>query len=409
MKARFLCALLLVALIPFGATAKDANLSLAEIYVSAADGVVFVLGLDKAKQKAGHGAGIIMTSAGDIVTNVYVVLDYDTGKPYHWLTVFLKPEEITGDAENDFSLGFQVDVVAIDQKQDLALLRMKRAPAGLVVVPVGDSEKVPVGTNVAAIGHPGGAGLWTLTAGTISNKRRNGDVDIFQTDAALNPGNSGGPLLDAQANVIGINTYIVRQNQDGMSLEGLNYAIRFGQVAKWLEGQNVQLVRAGSAKAVKAAKAEPQAVAVEEPKVQVEAPAKVQAEVAAVQPVDPPKAEPKVIADESAKVEAAGPKVAAAEPKVAAAGPQKVQPKSSPAVKPKEGAVEAGKQPAAPKSAAKKAPRPFPGPKGERMFGYPDPDMDPDEIVKKLRSTVEEHAEDAFQDLHIRFPSQPKN
>ena len=86
-----------------------------------------------------------------------------------------------------------------------------------------------------------------------------------------------------------------------------------------------------------------------------------------------------------------------------------MQPKSSPVVKPKEGAVEAGKQPAAPKSAVKKAPRPFPGPKGERMFGYPDPDMDPDEIVKKLRSTVEEHAEDAFQDLHIRFPSQPKN
>ncbi|HOS63111.1 MAG TPA: hypothetical protein PLA59_12015, partial [Myxococcota bacterium] len=141
-----------------------------------------------------------------------------------------------------------------------------------------------------------------------------------------------------------------------------------------------------------------------EPKVQVEAPAKVQAEVAAVQPAkaDPPKDEPKVIADESAKVEAAGPKVAAAEP-------QKMQSKSSPAAKPKEGAVEPGKGSAAPKSAAKKAPRPFPGPKGERMFGYPDPDMDPDEIVKKLRSTVEERAEDAFQDLHIRFPSQPEN
>ena len=168
-------------LIPFGATAKDANLLWPRFTFQPRMGL-FRLGLIRQK-KAGHGAGIIMTSAGDIVTNAHVVLDYDTGKPYHWLTVFLKPEEITGDAENDFSLGFQVDVVAIDQKQDLALLRMKRAPAGLVVVPVGDSEKVPVGTNVAAIGHPGGAGLWTLTAGTISNKRRNGDVDIFQTDA----------------------------------------------------------------------------------------------------------------------------------------------------------------------------------------------------------------------------------
>ena len=94
--------------------------------------------------------------------------------------------------------------------------------------------------------------------------------------------------------------------------------------------------------------------------------------------------------------------MAAAEPKAAGpwCNPNLVQ------LKPKEGA--AGKQPAAPKLPPRR-PQAISRSKGERMFGYPDPDMDPDEIVKKLRSTVEEHAEDAFQDLHIRFPSQPKN
>jgi S1-C subfamily serine protease len=85
----------------------------------------------------------------------------------------------------------------------------------------------------------GGGGLWTLTTGTISSKRSDQSRQIFQTDAAINPGNSGGPLLDTNARLVGINTFVRRVNEQGLPLEGLNYALRAQLALDWVNRQGV--------------------------------------------------------------------------------------------------------------------------------------------------------------------------
>lgn len=112
------------------------------------------------------------------------------------------------------------------------------------MISFGDSESTEIGSSVAAIGHPGGGGLWTLTTGTISSARNEGKRQIFQTDTAINPGNSGGPLLDGSASLIGLNTYVKRVNAKGMPLEGLNYSLRSSLASRWLHGLGVQVTSA---------------------------------------------------------------------------------------------------------------------------------------------------------------------
>ncbi len=114
-------------------------------------------------------------------------------------------------------------VVGTDKLSDLAVLKIHAD--GLEAAPWGDSDKIEVGDPVLAIGNPFGLAR-TVTAGIVSGKGRHNVLedlnlqDLLQTDAAVNPGNSGGPLVDMQGHVIGINTAIV-----GPTYQGIGFAI----------------------------------------------------------------------------------------------------------------------------------------------------------------------------------------
>lgn len=145
------------------------------------------------RQATSLGSGFIIDEDGYIVTNNHVIKDAD---------------EITVILQDDTAL--KAEVIGRDAKVDVALLKVdtdKKLPA----VDWGDSDKARVGDWVMAIGNPFGLG-GTVTAGIISAKTRDinaGPYDSFiQTDAAINRGNSGGPLFDMNGNVIGINTAI---------------------------------------------------------------------------------------------------------------------------------------------------------------------------------------------------------
>jgi serine protease Do len=141
----------------------------------------------------GLGSGITVTSDGYVLTNSHVVADMDE------ITVILPDKR-----------EFKGEVVGLDKKTDVAVVKIKGD--NLPIIELGDSDKIEVGEWVLAIGAPLGL-AGTVTAGIISAKGRAnvGLVayeDFIQTDAAINRGNSGGPLVNLDGQVIGINTAI---------------------------------------------------------------------------------------------------------------------------------------------------------------------------------------------------------
>jgi serine protease Do len=157
----------------------------------------------------GIGSGMIMDTAGHILTNSHVA------------SGATKIEVRLYDGSN-----YEAKLVGSDPKTDLAVIRIETKER-LTPVVFGDSDKLAVGQWVVAIGQPRGLNE-TVTQGIISAQHRAGLLDpmsyqdFIQTDAALNPGNSGGPLLNLKGEVIGVNTAIA--SESGGS-EGLGFAV----------------------------------------------------------------------------------------------------------------------------------------------------------------------------------------
>ncbi len=156
---------------------------------------------------AGLGSGVIISPDGLILTNSHVV----SGARAIGLA---DTEGRTTDAR----------LIGEDPDTDLALIRANAA-RDLPAAPLGDSKRLRRGQLVAAIGNPLGF-EWTITAGVISAlgrslRARTGRMieDVIQTDAALNPGNSGGPLVSSRGEVIGINTAVIAGAQ------GISFAV----------------------------------------------------------------------------------------------------------------------------------------------------------------------------------------
>jgi putative serine protease PepD len=189
-------------------TSADAQLTPRQIYERDAHGVVAIrasrsaarspFGGEAAAQTA-TGSGIVLSTGGLIVTNEHVVEG---------------ASKITVSLDGEGGRTRPAKVIAMDRSSDLALLRIATAGLSLHPLSLANSSNTTVGDAAYAIGNPFGLN-WTLTTGVVSAVNRqieapNGArIDhVIQTDAALNPGNSGGPLIDESGAVVGINAQI---------------------------------------------------------------------------------------------------------------------------------------------------------------------------------------------------------
>lgn len=158
----------------------------------------------------GQGSGVIVDKQGYIITNAHVVEGVAEGAAKLAVTL------------SDGSTVRNVEVVGADPASDIAVLKIEGSDK-LVAAPWGDSDKLEVGEQVLAVGSPYALSR-TVTAGIISAKERRGlplpqiaYQDFLQTDAAVNPGNSGGPLVNLKGEVVGINTAIFGDKYQGIS------------------------------------------------------------------------------------------------------------------------------------------------------------------------------------------------
>jgi S1-C subfamily serine protease len=168
----------------------------------------FRVPLKRGERMSGQGSGVVVDAAkGYVVTNFHVIRDAAA------VSVTLA----------DGRRIDQVRIVGYDVLTDLAVLQI--AADKLISAEWGDSDNLEVGDWVLAIGNPYGLDR-TVTSGIVSAKQRRGLLqrspyqDFLQTDAAVNPGNSGGPLVNIRGEIVGINTAIV-----GQSFQGISFAI----------------------------------------------------------------------------------------------------------------------------------------------------------------------------------------
>jgi len=168
-------------------------------------------------ESAQIGTGVIFSQNGHILTNAHVI----TGGQDCFVVL-------------DTGRSFEASLIGFDEEQDLAVIKIDAH--GLPTAEFGDSDALSVGDPVYAIGNPLGVELrGTLTNGIVSAINRDVEVDnvimtLIQTNAALNNGNSGGPLINEYGQVVGINT-MKMGSSSAVSVEGLGFAIPISQSA----------------------------------------------------------------------------------------------------------------------------------------------------------------------------------
>jgi hypothetical protein len=196
---------MIAALLMLTVASGQAPLTTAQIAKKVAPSVVVIQG----KTDSGDilGSGFVVSKDGKIVTNLHVIRDLKSA------SVELADGEIFD----------SISVLATDERRDLAVIRI--AGFDLAALGLGNSNAVTVGENVVIVGSPRGL-QGTVTAGILSSVRDSGDgFKVLQTDAAVNPGNSGGPLVNAKGLVVGVVSFKL------LSSEGLNFAIPINYVS----------------------------------------------------------------------------------------------------------------------------------------------------------------------------------
>ena len=202
------------------------NAPLSTVFKQVNPAVVEIAGLQNRQEMTGSslnnvlGSGVVISRDGSVLTCAHVVDSADQ------ITVrFLDGETI------------QAEIVSIAGQADLALLHLKRIPKDLRIAELGDSDMAEVGDKIFVIGAPYGI-RHTMTVGYISGRRQSqvpcqsmAPFEFLQTDAAINKGNSGGPMLDRQGRVIGIVSRIL--SRSGGS-EGLGFAVSINTAQRLL-------------------------------------------------------------------------------------------------------------------------------------------------------------------------------
>ncbi len=219
----------------------------ATIYDSLSPGVVTITSLFSKSDSlsdilegggAGQGSGFVLDDEGYVATNAHVITNGTGSKLKEAREVFVQ-----------FADGNQVsaDVVGYDANADVGVVKVDPQGIDLTPIALGRTANVRVGEPVAAIGSPFGE-QGSLSIGVVSAKNRTIEAltdfsisDAIQTDAAVNRGNSGGPLLDARGRVIGINSQI---RSSGGGSVGVGFAISVDNVRRSIE----QIRRGGKAR-----------------------------------------------------------------------------------------------------------------------------------------------------------------
>ena len=235
------------AAVPAAVSQPTTALSINQIYRSAAPGVVQVTSTSvvtipadpffgnpffpQQEQQQSLGSGFVVDKAGHIVTNYHVVQG---------------AKQVRVSFSNGASM--KATVAGTDPSSDLAVLKIDASSRALTPLPLGNSDATQVGDPVVAIGNPFGLDR-TVTAGIVSAIQRaitapNGyTIDhVIQTDAAINHGNSGGPLLDGRGEVIGVNSQI--ETGDNSSTSG-NVGVGFAVPSNTVKNVIAQLIRQG--------------------------------------------------------------------------------------------------------------------------------------------------------------------
>jgi serine protease Do len=235
--------LIVLAWWPVPTFAADRDLTPREIYELDSPAVVMIIGYSNSGQRGSGGTGSIIQQDGLVLTNAHVVIEEHTGKPYPRLTIYLKPDRVSGDPKTDLSRSAKGRVVAFSEPLDLALLKLDGPPGPFPVLELDDSDRIEIGDRVVAIGHPEQGGLWTLTTGTVSAQFENFNAtkgkSVFQTETGLNRGNSGGPLLDTEGRMVGVNTAIARLSSDGLPITSISFSLKSNVAKRWLRDQGV--------------------------------------------------------------------------------------------------------------------------------------------------------------------------
>jgi len=184
-----------------------------EIYKADANGVAFIE--SKMAEGVASGSGVVLDDEGHVLTNNHVV---EGG------------EQIRVSFESEGQM-YPAEVVGTEPNSDLALLKVEAPVAALHPLKLGDSSKMEVGDQVVAIGNPFDLQR-TVTSGIVSALQREIQApdgvtinNVIQTDAAINPGNSGGPLINADGEVIGINSQILTGGEGSKGNVGIGFAI----------------------------------------------------------------------------------------------------------------------------------------------------------------------------------------
>ena len=185
------------------------------------------------KKENGNGTGSIINNKGEIITNWHVV--GNAKKLYIWLL----PDDPKKMDERllMYEPSFTGTVINRNKRKDLALVKVEGLPKNIKIIRFGKTSDIPVGSTVYSIGHPSGE-AWTFSSGMVTQIRPNYKWDyensshkanVIQHEVPTNPGNSGGPLLDENGLMVGVNSFV------RVNTQLINFSVAIEEVEAFLK------------------------------------------------------------------------------------------------------------------------------------------------------------------------------